>query len=130
MITFGKHVLEHEKELWGGDLVVQPTIYCNWTIVKLEKKWEPKTWNAMSNFIWIIIQKKSWPYCNEWSSTWNNQPRACSNGHKKHKYVFANKYKVYVHRDHSEKMICLHKHTSIFNWKMFFIHWKDIFLFH
>jgi hypothetical protein len=26
LITFGKNVLEHEKELWGGDLVVQPRI--------------------------------------------------------------------------------------------------------
>ncbi len=26
LITFGKNVLEHKQELWGGDLVVQPTI--------------------------------------------------------------------------------------------------------
>jgi hypothetical protein len=26
LITFGKNVLEHERELWGGELVVQPTI--------------------------------------------------------------------------------------------------------
>ncbi len=26
MITFGENVLEHEKELWGRDLVVQRTI--------------------------------------------------------------------------------------------------------